>query len=165
MSTKNILKGKRILIVDDEQDVLDSLTEILDDCKLDTSSSFIEAKKLLEVHKYDLAILDIMGVDGFALLRIANDYKIPALMLTANAISEETLKKSAKEGAAYFVPKDKMVEIDIYVIDVFTALEKKQSTWDRWFNRLGGFFDKKFHGTNWREEQEKFIKDLMKTRF
>jgi len=165
MVVKDILKGKKILIVDDEPDVLDSLIEILDNCKLDTATSFNEAKQLLEVEYYDLAILDIMGVDGFGLLEIANAHKIPALMLTANALSEETLKKSAKEGAAYFVPKDKMADIDVYVADVFTALEKQQNPWDRWFNRLGGFFDKRFSGTNWREEEEKFWKDLMKTPF
>ncbi len=165
MSTKDILKGKKILIVDDEPDVLDSLIEILDNCKLDTAASFEDAKQLLEVEYYDLTILDIMGVDGFGLLKIAKDHQIPALMLTAHALSEENLKKSAKEGAAYFVPKDKMANIDVYLADVFTALEKKKSPWDRWFNRLGGFFDKRFHGTHWREEEEKFWKDLTNTPF
>jgi len=34
MSSKDILKGKRILIVDDEPDVLESLIELLDMCKM-----------------------------------------------------------------------------------------------------------------------------------
>ena len=46
MSATDILKGKKILIVDDEPDVLDSLIEILDNCKLDTAASFEEAKPL-----------------------------------------------------------------------------------------------------------------------
>jgi hypothetical protein len=86
-------------------------------------------------------------------------------MLTAHALSEESLTKSAKSGAAYFVPKDKMADIDVYVADVFTALEKKQSPWERWYRRLGGSFDKRFHGTHWRKEEEEFWKDLINTPF
>lgn len=165
MGTKDILKGKKILIVDDEPDVLDSLIEILDNCKLDTAVSFEQAKQLLEDQYYDIAVLDIMGVDGFGLLEIANKQKIPALMLTAHALSEESLNKSAKEGAAYFVPKDKMADIDVYVADVFTALEKNQSPWDKWFSKLGGVFDKRFHGTSWREDEKQFWDNLTKTPF
>lgn len=165
MSPKKILKGKKLLLVDDEPDVLDSLIEILDNCKLDTATSFEAARKLLEEQYYDLAVLDIMGVDGFELLKIANDHKIPALMLTANALTEEALKKSAKEGAVYFVPKEKMVDIDGYIADVFTALEKNLSPWDRWFIKLGGVFDRRFHGTSWREDEKDFWENLTKTPF
>ena len=165
MNSKNILKGKRILIVDDEPDVLESLIELLDICKIDTASSFDDGKRLLEDQSYDIAILDIMGVKGFELLKIANSRKIPALMLTAHALSEESLKKSADGGAAYFAPKDKMADIEIFVIDVLTALEMKKSTWEKWFDRLGGFYDNRFHGTNWREKEKKFWENKMKTKF
>ena len=165
MNLKNILKGKKILIVDDEPDVLESLIELLDMCKIDTASSFDDGKRLLEDQSYDIAILDIMGVKGFELLKIANSRKIPALMLTAHALSEESLKKSAEGGAAYFAPKDKMADIEIFVIDVLTALKMKKSTWEKWLDRLGGFYDNRFHGTNWREKEKKFWENKMKTRF
>ena len=165
MNLKNILKGKKILIVDDEPDVLESLIELLDMCKIDTASSFDDGKRLLEDQSYDIAILDIMGVKGFELLKIANSRKIPALMLTAHALSEESLKKSAEGGAAYFAPKDKMADIEIFVIDVLTALEMKKNTWEKWLDRLGGFYDNRFHGTNWREKEKKFWENKMKTRF
>jgi len=71
MDPKKIIKGQRLLIVDDEEDVLDTLTDLLEAAKLDRASSFEEAKKLLEDNEYDLAILDIMGVSGFELLAIA----------------------------------------------------------------------------------------------
>ena len=99
MDPNKLLRGKKILVVDDEPDVLESLVELLDMCKIDTASSFEEGKKRLETDSYDIAILDIMGVDGFELLKIANEHKTPALMLTAHGLSEENLKKSAKEGA------------------------------------------------------------------
>ena len=162
MSSKKILNGKKILVVDDEPDVLESLIELLDMCRLDTASSFEEGKRLLEDQYYDLVILDIMGVKGFELLKIAKGQKIPALMLTAHALSEANLKKSAEEGAAYFVPKDKMVDIDIFVTDVLTALKDKKSTWEKMFYRLGEFYDRRFHGTNWREQEEEFWKNKTK---
>lgn len=165
MSAENILSGKQILIVDDETDVLESLVELLDMCKIDTASSFEEGKQLLKDGSYDLAILDIMGVQGFDLLEIANNHKIPALMLTANALSEGNLKKSAESGAAYFVPKDKMIDIEIFLTDVFTSLNKKKSTWERLFERLGGFYDDRFHGTGWREKEKEFWEKKMRTKF
>ena len=165
MSSENILKGKKILIVDDEPDVLESLIELLDTCRIDTASSFEDGKRLLEDQSYDIAILDIMGVKGFELLEIANEHKIPALMLTAHALSEENLKRSAEDGAAYFAPKDKMADIEIFVADVLTALKMKKSTWEKWLDRLGGFYDRRFQGTGWREQEKKFWEKKMKTRF
>jgi CheY-like chemotaxis protein len=117
-------------------------------------SSFEEARKLLETNTYDLAILDIMGVDGHSLLALAVKRKIPALMLTAHALSREDLTLSAKSGASYFVPKDKMSEIAIYIADVFVAKEENKSAWTKWFERLGGFFDQKFGGTDWRDRDK-----------
>lgn len=162
MDPKKLLKGKKILIVDDEPDVLESLIELLDMCRIDTASSFEEGKRLLEDQSYAIAILDIMGVQGFELLKIANSLKIPALMLTAHALDEASLNKSAQDGAAYFAPKDKMHEIELFVADVLEALQKKKSPWDKWFERLGGFYDKKFHGPNWREQERKFWETKLK---
>ncbi len=165
MSSKKILKGKRILIVDDEPDVLESLIELLDMCRIDTATSFETGKQLLESEPYDIAILDIMGVKGFELLKIANDQKIPAVMLTAHAMTQENLQKSAENGAAYFAPKDKMIDIELFLVDVLTALNEKKSTWEKLFDRLGGFYDKRFHGTNWREQEKKFWEQKMRTKF
>lgn len=158
----DILKGKWVLIVDDEQDVLDQLTELLDMCRIDTAASFEEGKRLLESNPYDIAVLDIMGVKGFELLEVANKQKIPALMLTAHALSEESLKKSAESGASYFAPKDEMDKIAIFVADVLEAIEKKKNPWSRWYSRLGGFYDKRFHGTDWREKEKEFWEKKLK---
>ena len=162
MDVKKIIEGKRILIVDDEKDVLDSLTELLDVCKLDCALSFEEGKDLLEKNEYDVAILDIMGVRGFELLALTRKRKVPALMLTAHALSEENLKKSAEEGAAYYAPKDEMVNIETFVADIITAMEKRKNPWVRWFERLGGFYDNRFKGTRWREESDEFWKKKLK---
>lgn len=156
METKKILRGKRVLIVDDEEDILNVLVELLDLCKIDTASSFEEAKQLLETQPYDIAVLDIMGVKGFDLLEIANKKGIPALMLTAHALTKDALKESAERGASYFAPKDEISKIDLFVADVLEAVEKKKNPWVRWAERLGSFYDKKFTGPNWREQEREF---------
>ena len=124
METEKIIEGKRVLIVDDEKDVLETLVEIMSLCKIDTASSFDEAKTMMEEHNYDIVILDIMGVDGYELLKIANSRKIPALMLTAHALSSEDLKRSAEDGAVYYAPKEMMENIQEYVADVLEGIEK-----------------------------------------
>ena len=162
MDPAKLLKGKKILIVDDEPDVLELLIDLLEMCKIDTASSFEEGKKQLENEVYDVAILDIMGVQGFELLKIANQNKIPALMLTAHGLSEENLKKSAEEGAYYYAPKEKMDEIELFVADVLEASEKNKSPWIKWFDRLSSFYDNKFHGPNWREQEQEFWEEKLK---
>jgi DNA-binding NtrC family response regulator len=164
MDAEKLIKGRRILIVDDEKDVLEQLVELLDMCKIDTASTFEEGKARLEdkVATYDVAILDIMGVRGFDLLAIAKEHKVPALMLTAHALTEESVKRSAEEGAAYFAPKDEMQDIVFFVADVIEATDKKQNPWQKWMNRLGGYYDKRFHGPRWREEEEEFWKERLR---
>ena len=159
MDPKKLLEGKRVLIVDDEKDVLDVLIELLSMCRIDPASSFEEAKELLETEYYDLAVLDIMGVKGFELLKIANEKKVPALMLTAHALNEESLKKSAEEGAAYYVPKDEINNIEVFAADVLEAIQNKKNPWVRWFERLGDYFDRKFSGPDWREKEKEYWLD------
>ena len=107
-----------------------------------------------------MVVLDIMGVKGFDLLKIANKRNIPALMLTAHSLNEESLIKSMKEGAAYFVPKQKMVEIATYAADVIEAMERNKNPWTRWMERLGKFFDIIFTGPNWREQQKEYLEKI-----
>ena len=144
MKPEKVIAGKYVLIVDDEQDVINTLVELLDMCKLDTASSFGEAKKLLEENQYDIAVLDIMGVDGYELLKIANSRNIPAVMLTAHALSSDNLNRSAEEGAAYYAPKDKTDEIAAFLADVFEAIDEVISPWEKFLLRLDRFFNKKF---------------------
>ncbi len=161
MDPTKILNGKRVLIVDDEEDVLGFLMEILDMCKIDKASTFEEAKELLEANPYHIAVLDIMGVRGYELLEIANRKKIPALMLTAHALSKDNLKKSFEKGASYYVPKDEISKIDIFLADILEALEKKKNVWVKWYERLSTFCDRRF-GPDWRDEDPEFWDTLLK---
>ena len=153
--TNDLLEGKRILIVDDEVDVLETLEELLSMCTLVEASTFEEAERHLEQEPFDIAILDIMGVDGYKLLEIANEKKIPAVMLTAHALSVDDTVKSFKGGAASYVPKEEMIHIATFLEDVLVARKTGKNLLSRWFERLGSFYDRKF-GPNWQEKDKEF---------
>ena len=153
----NWLKYKRLLIVDDEPDVLETLEELLPMCDVVKASSFEEAKDLLEVQYFDIAVLDIMGVDGYSLLEIANKRKVIAVMLTAHALSPEETVKSFKEGAAYYVPKEKMSEITTYLNDILEAKEQGKNFWWRWLDRFALYYNAKF-GPDWKDAEKDFWK-------
>jgi DNA-binding NtrC family response regulator len=155
MAGKSRLEGKRILIVDDEPDILETLEELLDMCQIEKASSFNEAKALLESKAFDMAILDIMGVDGYKLLQIANQKKVIAVMLTAHALSVEDTIKSYKEGAASYVPKDEMHNITTFLEDILEAKEKGKHFWWRWMDRLASYYDEKFE-SDWRYKDKDF---------
>jgi DNA-binding response OmpR family regulator len=97
-----LLEGKRILIVDDEPDVLDSLEDLLPMCVVTKASTFDQAKALLEDQYFDMAILDIMGVEGYELLKICNEKRVIGVMLTA-------LKSPMKMGLPPLFPKKKCI--------------------------------------------------------
>ena len=152
---KDLLKYKRVLIVDDEPDVLETLEALLSMCDVVKASTFDEAKEVLETQYFDIAILDIMGVDGYKLLEIASKRNVIPVMLTAHALSPEDTVKSFKEGAASYVPKEKMSEIATYLNDILEAKEKGKSFWWRWFDRFAAYYDNKF-GPDWKEGDKDF---------
>ena len=162
MATQNSLAGKHILIVDDEPDVLETLTDLLDMCEVDAAPDFESAKNYLTTNTYDAAVFDIMGVDGYQLLEIANQEEIPALMLTAHALSPDNLIISIKKGARAYLPKDRMIDIESFLVDLIypeTATEQKKPNW---FSRLKPDFDQTF-GTGWRDQNRPFWQEFDKT--
>ena len=162
MTDTELLKGKSILIVDDEEDILESLTDLLEMCQLDIAPDFETAEKFLAKNRYDAAIFDIMGVDGYKLLEIANQKDIPALMLTAHAMTPANLIKSIKRGAGAYIPKDNMVDIEDFLVDLIKARQAGHKKDGTWFSRLRPFFDRKF-GEGWREKDREFWRDFDKT--
>ncbi len=159
MAEQDILKGKRILIVDDEDDLRESLKEILDACVVEEAADFETARRLIEERSYDAVILDIMGVDGYALLRLAARRRIPAVMLTAHALSPEDFIRSIRGGARAYVPKDRISEIAVFLKDVLEAHARGERGLGRWFRRLEAFFENQF-GRDWKERSDpQFWKD------
>jgi CheY-like chemotaxis protein len=161
MAEADLLKGKKILIVDDEPDVLSVLEELLDMCDTVKASSFEEAREFLQSQDFDFAILDIMGVNGFQLLDIANGRKIRAIMLTAHSLTIESTIKSYKRGAAYFVPKDEIARIVVFLEDILEASRKGENYWTEWLDRLGAYYERRF-GPDWKDKDRQFWEALAK---
>jgi DNA-binding NtrC family response regulator len=155
------LKGKKILIVDDEPDVLEALSELLDMCEIDYARNFETAEKLLDENSYDAAILDIMGVKGYDLLELATERDLPALMLTAHAFSPDHLVKSIRKGAFSYIPKVEMVDIAIYLDDTIQAKLEDNRKSQIWFRKLKPIFDKKF-GSDWLSQYKKDFEKIIK---
>jgi len=152
----SIINGKRVLAVDDEPDVLDTLEDLLDDYEgliLDKAMDYDTGYHLLRSWTYDAVILDIMGVRGYDLLNAAVHLGFPTVMLTAHAFSVEDLKRSIKLGAHAYIPKEKMADLPDFLEDVLTL--EHRSSLKQMFLRLGGMFITKF-GSRWMESEQAF---------
>ena len=156
MNTESPLKDKVILVVDDEPDVLETVAEQLDMCLVHKAGDYDTALQYLLSYTYDIVILDIMGVRGFELLKNAVSRGFPTVMLTAHALSPESLKKSIKLGAVSFLPKEKTSELTSFLEDV--VLERGKPVWQKLFDRLGNYFNRRF-GPDWKEK-DKFFKEF-----
>jgi DNA-binding NtrC family response regulator len=160
MSDSHLLKGKKILIVDDEKDVLEVLEDLLSMCRTVRASTFEEAQQLLESETFDAAVLDIMGVRGYDLLQLANQRGVPALMLTAQAFTPDNMIKSVAEGAASYMPKEEISRIEVFLNDIFVARAKGESPWIAWQKRLPrSYFQTRF-GAAWQRADREFLDTL-----
>ncbi len=162
---KSILDGKKILLVDDEPDVLTVLEEEIKmackGCKIDKTTSYQAAVERLDAQSYDLVVLDIMGVQGFDLLERAAKSNLKVAMLTAHALTPEALKRSFEMKARAYLPKEKIGQIVPFLEDVLTY--EYLPGWKRLFEKLGGFFEEKFKGLGagykfWEEMRDKVKK-------
>ena len=153
MNEKNLLKDKKILVVDDEQDILDTLEDLLPMCQVKKATNADDAAKLLDSDSFDIAILDIMGVNGYELLALANKKGIISVMLTAHAFSVEDTVQSAVKGAALYIPKEKIGEIQTYLNDILEAKQRGKSFWWKWKDRFESLYKDRF-GPEWREENK-----------
>ncbi len=157
--TEDILEGKTLLVVDDEPDVLETVKDLLPMCRVVTAAAFEEARDLLETEDFDLALLDIMGVNGYQLLEQAVKKGIPAVMLTAHAMDLENIVKSRKMGADYFIPKEEMTRLTTFLRDIFESRAKGKNPWVKWYGRLASFCEKRF-GPDWQATDKSFWERL-----
>lgn len=153
MDPSKILEDKVVLVVDDEPDVLETITDILDSCLITQAGDFETARQYLMSYTYDIVIFDIMGVNGFELLKMAVKRKFPAVMISDYALTPASLEKAIRIGAVTFLPKEKMGELDIYLADVVLGGNKPR--WERLFRKMGGFFNQRF-GLDWKTRNRFF---------
>jgi CheY-like chemotaxis protein len=151
------LTGKRILAVDDEPDVLDTIEDLLPQCEVVKATRFEDAAKLLNEELFDVAVLDIMGVDGYQLLDIAQERKITPVMMTAHEDTQKGVVVSYSKGAASYIPKEKLADIAKYLNDILQAEKEGKSGWGVWLKNFKGYFDEKFGSEiDWKKEYRKF---------
>jgi DNA-binding response OmpR family regulator len=158
---ESILNGKRILAVDDEPDVLtvleEEIMEVCPACKFDKAVTYEEALRLMTSNKYDLVILDIMGVRGFELLDAAVKRKLPVAMLTAHALTPEALKRSIEMMARVYLPKENMGEIVPFL--EYVLKYEYLTGWNALFKKLKGFFNERW-GKDWQKSDASFWKEF-----
>lgn len=162
MGDNSYIKGKHILAVDDEEDVLETIEDILEGVHVDKAKDYETASRKIREKTYHLAILDIMGVNGLKLLEETVARGIPTVMLTAHAISPETLMTSISNGAISYLPKEMLSELDTLLNELLEAYQQGKPPWDLLFKKLGKYFDERF-GKGWQDKDKDFWSDFSQT--
>jgi len=155
MDTSNRTQGL-VLVVDDEPDVLATLEEMLQGFLVYKAQDFETAKQYLMAFTYDAVILDIMGVNGFELLRISVLRGFPTIMFTAHALTPEAIKTSIKLGAVAYLPKTEISNLPLLLKEVIN--NPKAPLWKKVFERFLKAIDKDY-GDDWREK-DVFLKEF-----
>jgi len=150
-----ILEGKKILVVDDEPDVLETVIDLFETTQIVTAGSFEDARKKIAQESFDLVILDIMGVNGFDLLKACRAEGMPAAMFTAHSLDIESLNSAFRLGAVSFLPKEELHRLPQLVAEILDEMEQGRTHWEKLFQRLGLFFKEKL-GISWEDDHSKF---------
>jgi len=122
------MSDEKILVVDDEEGIRETLKGILEDegYQIETAASAEEGIELLKKTAPDLVILDIWlpNMDGIEALSLMRDHspETPVVMISGHANIEMAVK-STKLGAYDFL--EKPLSLDRIIITVERALEKK----------------------------------------
>jgi DNA-binding NtrC family response regulator len=155
---KSPLSGKTILAVDDETDVLDTISDLLHMCNIQKATDFESGLQMILKNSYDAVILDVMGVNGFELLKNANARGFPAIILTAQQVTLDALKKSIEMGAAAFLPKELMIDLQELLEEIVKG-GGKRLWWLKSMEKTGPLFDKRF-GPDWKD-RDKIFKEFV----
>ncbi len=123
------MANERVLIVDDEKNIVTSLQEILNDegYEIITAKDGLEALKMVQAEPPDLVLLDIWipGIDGIEVLQTIKTYhpEIEVLVMSGHG-TIDTAVKATKLGAYDFI--EKPFSLDQLVLSVERALKQKK---------------------------------------
>jgi CheY-like chemotaxis protein len=99
------LGGLKVLVVDDDARVCDSLKELLEGerCCIETASSGVHAIDCLDRQQFDLVLSDVVmpDMDGYELYQTVKSKtpKLPVVLMTAfNYDKDHIIKRSCLEG-------------------------------------------------------------------
>ena len=144
-------------------DIYGSLVEIVGEDHVSTEAEelYLYARDagLMPAGKPDYIVAPKTTEEIQNIVLLANEKKILAVMLTAHALSLKNTVKSFKKGAAYFIPKEEMANIAIFLNDVLEGERGEKSFWRKWLDRLGEFYDKRF-GSDWMKQDRDFWEDI-----
>ncbi|MFC2173095.1 response regulator [Acidobacteriota bacterium] len=120
MTLEDLMSSEKIMIVDDEQDFIDSLSERMKirGMKVVTATSGNEAVELVGKSNFDAILLDMMmpGLDGLETLKLmlSIDRDLQVIMLTGHATVQSGVE-AMKVGAKDYIEKpadiEKLVEL------------------------------------------------------
>lgn len=114
MDDESRFKSKKVLIVDDEPNILELYSEVLSDAGfiIDIANNGNEALQKLEESEFDLVLLDIMmndGPDGIECLKIIKSntekYKKPVVVMLTNLALTNNVKEAFDHGAEGYLIK------------------------------------------------------------
>lgn len=96
------MKNKKILVIDDEPDILDLFTRVLKEYTVETAENEKTALKLLSIENFDLIFMDVIipnvnTIDLFKTIRKIRP-KSKIIIITGFAVEEE-IKQITKLGA------------------------------------------------------------------
>ena len=127
------VKDRKLLILDDNPDILELVTESLSIAgfsQLTTASSKQEALDLLAQERFDLAILDIMLPDGtgFEVLReIRKTSDMPALLLSAVSDIEKQYQGFELGADDYIVKPFRPKELELRLLSILKRSYPQQN--------------------------------------
>ena len=121
----------KILIVDDEESIVDSLSLILRHANYEVDSAFdgIAAMKKFNANSYDLVLLDIKmpKMDGLEVLEKMIEIKNDQLIIMISGHGNiETAVEATKKGAYYFLEKP-LPDISELLVTIKNAIDYKNS--------------------------------------
>jgi len=124
------LKGKLILVADDELNIRTTIAEILHKCgaKVEVCKDGYEATNLLEQERFDLVVSDIKmpyrnGYEIFAVARRHND-DVPVILMTGFGYDpNHSIVRASQEGLSSVLFKP--FKVDQLMDEVYEALDVK----------------------------------------
>lgn len=113
------MSGRRVLVVDDDQDIRDLLVSVLEDdgYQAESAKNGREALDVLERWKADVIVLDLMMpvMDGWTFAeRMHEKWDIPIVVISA---ATDVKRHANRLGAADVIPKPFEIESLLPVID------------------------------------------------
>lgn len=136
MSNNSFLKDKRILVVSDEWDVIETIHDVLTGTALDVTGDRENAAEYIVSNRYDFAILDIMKDYGIQLLEKCVKQDIPAIILISAAAPGDFLMEAIKKGAVSYLVKKHLDELKPLILQLISSKNMGNPAWKLMFNKL-----------------------------